>query len=275
MGSVIESLQFVKEQHTLSGQSPAARGKRPPAGEPVIDRAFALLAAFTQTRRTLSLSELARATDQPTSTTLRLAQRLVAAGALERKQDGRYVVGLRMWEMGALAPRGMGLRQFALPYMTELAETTHENVLLVVLDGNRGLVIERLSGLHATEMEFGVTGSMPLHLTSSGLVLLANAEPVLQEKVLNAPMPMRPMTTLASPVEMRARIAQIRRDGFCVMKGGPMPVASVAAPIHGKGQEVVAALSVVMHPTRIDPASLVPPVRAAAWAVSRDLQTRG
>ena len=65
------------------------RGKRPKQGEPVIDRALSLLAVFTDRRRALSLSEMARYADMPAPTALRLIARLVAWGALERLDDGR------------------------------------------------------------------------------------------------------------------------------------------------------------------------------------------
>ena len=61
-----------------------------------------------------------------------------AWGALERDDDGRYRIGLRLWELGALAPRGLGLREAALPFMEDLYEVTHENVQLAVRDGRRG-----------------------------------------------------------------------------------------------------------------------------------------
>jgi hypothetical protein len=80
----------------MSGQPSAAapaRGKRPKQGEPVIDRALSLLAVFTDRRRALTLSEMARYADMPAPTALRLIARLVAGGVLERLDDGRYVVG--------------------------------------------------------------------------------------------------------------------------------------------------------------------------------------
>jgi hypothetical protein len=68
------------------------RGKRPPDGEPVIDRALALLAAFDAGHRRLTLRELSRRSGIPVSSTLRMAGRLLAWGALERDEEGRYAV---------------------------------------------------------------------------------------------------------------------------------------------------------------------------------------
>src|SRR3954451_16859237 len=92
------------------------RGRRPPRGDPVVDRAFALLAAFDAGHRSLTLGELSRRSGIPTSSTLRLSGRLQAWAALERGADGRFTIGLRPWEVASLAPRGQGLKQVALPF---------------------------------------------------------------------------------------------------------------------------------------------------------------
>src|SRR3954451_230400 len=88
---------------------PRIRGRRPPQGDPVVDRALSLLAAFDSGHRSLTLGELSRRSGIPTSSPLRLASRLREWGALERGTDGRFTIGLRLWEVASLSPRGQGL----------------------------------------------------------------------------------------------------------------------------------------------------------------------
>src|SRR6478609_9282432 len=154
------------------GTPAPARGKRPKQGEPVIDRALSLLAVFTDRRRALTLSEMARFAQMPAPTALRLIARLVAWGALERLDDGRYVVGVRLWEVASLSPRGYGVREIALPYLEDLFEVTRHHVLLAVRDNEQAVLIERLSGKDATEVAYRVGGRAPLRSTAIGLVLL-------------------------------------------------------------------------------------------------------
>jgi len=80
---------------------------------PVLARALRILGAFSADHPAMTLSELARRTRLPVSTVHRLLAGLVEWGALERGDDGYYRVGLRLWEVGALAPRGQGLRERA------------------------------------------------------------------------------------------------------------------------------------------------------------------
>ena len=84
---------------------------------PVIGRALQLLDAFSADRPELTLSDIARRAGMPLSTTHRLLHELCAWGAVERAEDGVYRIGLRLWELGSLAPRGQGLRERALPFL--------------------------------------------------------------------------------------------------------------------------------------------------------------
>src|SRR5690349_18429114 len=118
-------------------------------GRSVISKVVALLDAFTTTAPELTLNELAQRTGLPVSTTYRLVSELVDWGGLERVPGGGYRIGLRMWELGTLAPRGETLREVALPFMSDLYEATLESVHLAVLDGAEVLYVEKLTGSRA------------------------------------------------------------------------------------------------------------------------------
>jgi DNA-binding IclR family transcriptional regulator len=258
-----------------SAEPTRIRGRRPPQGDPVVDRAFALLAAFDAGHRSLSLGELSRRSGIPTSSTLRLAGRLMAWGALERGTDGRFTIGLRLWEVASLAPRGQGLKQVALPFMGDLEEVTRQHVLLAVREGNEALLVERLSAHQAMNVLYRVGGRLPLHSTGVGLVLLAFAESGFQESVLNQPLVHMPENVPVSPAALRRTLAEIRREGLAtIRRRQPQPLVSVAAPIFGADDKVVAALSVVVPQENAEPRLLGPAVRTAARSISRGLGAR-
>jgi DNA-binding IclR family transcriptional regulator len=251
------------------------RGKRPPQGDPVVDRALALLAAFDARNRSLTLGQLARRSGIPTSSTLRLAGRLVAWGALERDADGRFSIGLRLWEVASLAPRGQGLKQVALPFMGDLEEVTRQHVLLAVRDGGEALLVERLSAHQAIPVLYRVGGRLPLHSTGVGLVLLAFAEPEFQEETLAQPLVHLPENVPVSPAALRRTLAEIRRDGLSTFRRRtPNPIVSVAAPVFGAEDRITAALSVVVPQETAEPRLLGPAVRTAARSISRVLGAR-
>ncbi|MBW0136162.1 IclR family transcriptional regulator [Pseudonocardia abyssalis] len=238
----------------------------------VTERALGVLAAFDASHTVLTLTEIGRRAGLPLSTAHRLVGELTQWGALERGADGRYRIGLRLWEVGALAPRSVGLREAAMPFLADLHEVTGENVQLAVLDGTEVVYVDRISGRAAVNVITRVGGRLPLHATGVGLVLLAHAPPELQEQVLAAPLRRYTDRTICSPTELRRVLADVRRTGVAVSDGQIELVAlSVAAPVRGPRDDVVAALSVVVPAATSDARSYVPVVRAAARGASRSL----
>jgi len=241
------------------------RGRRPASGEPVLDRAFRILAAFGPDHRSLSLTSLSARASLPKPTALRIARKLAEWGALERVANGEYVIGLRLLEVASLAPRGHGLRATALPYLEDLHHSTGQHVLLAVRDGNEAVLVERLSARAAHQVLYRVGGRMPLHSTGVGLILLAHAPAEVQEAVLAGDLSLEP----AESIWPSGRAA-VRRDGVAVASRLlPEPATSVAAPITDGNGVVAAALSVVTRSDQTDPAVLRPAVVAIARAVSR------
>jgi DNA-binding IclR family transcriptional regulator len=256
----------------------ASSTSTPDGGAPtsVTGRVLAILGTFGADRTALTLSEIARGAGLPLSTAHRLVAELTGWGALERAADGAYRVGLRLWEVGALAPRSIGLRERAMPFIEDLYEATRQNVQLAVRDGHEVVYVERLAHPEAVRVFSRVGGRMPLHATAVGHVLLAFAPPVVQEEVLAGPLPPLTPRTITDPRELRRSLAAVRRDGTAVCDGMvDVTTLSVAAAVRGEDDAVVASLSVVVpspsRPGGVEPRMIVPAVRAAARGISRAL----
>jgi DNA-binding IclR family transcriptional regulator len=241
----------------------------------VTGRAFAVLETFTPECPALTLSEISRRAALPLTTTHRLVGELCASRALERDRNGRYRVGLRLWEIASLAPRGMPLREAALPFLEDLYEVTHENVQLVVREGHEVVYIERIAGRRAVGVLTRVGGRFPLPASGNGLVLLAHAPEGVQHEVLEGPLQRFTEYTVTDPEHLRRMLAQIRRDGFAVSDRQVTDDAvSVAAPIVDARGEVIASLSIVSRAGGKVVERLAPVVRAAALGTSRALSAR-
>ncbi|MCX5402033.1 IclR family transcriptional regulator [Streptomyces sp. NBC_00102] len=256
------------------------RGGKPAEGQPVIDRAFALLGTFDADHRAQTLAGLARRSKIPRSSALRLARSLVHAGALEHLDDGRYVVGLRLLETASLAPRGHGLRSVAMPFMEDLFHVTRQHVLLAVYEQGEAVLVERLSALDAGPVHYRVGGRLPLTTTGVGLVLLAFAPKDVQDHAITTYEPgegrlRQGHDDIRTPADLRRALAEVRRgDHASGRQSLPWPVDTVAAPVRSGG-EVVAALSVVAPSTGLAEAGYGPAVRATARAISRRLEEDG
>ncbi|WP_405867356.1 MULTISPECIES: IclR family transcriptional regulator [unclassified Streptomyces] len=239
------------------------------------DRLLAVLAAFDHEHAALSLTDISRRAGLTLTTAHRLVGALTDWGALERDESGDYHVGLRLWEVAALAPRGLALRQIALPYLEDLYEATHENVQLAVRDDGEVVYIEWLSGRSAVGVHIRVGARWPLHATGVGLALLAHCGAAFQEQYCAGPLASFTPYTVTEPERLRRVLADVRRTGVAVSSRQVTDDAlSVAAPVRGPGGAVVAAVSVVVPQVEAQVPVLVPAVRLAALGISRALGWR-
>jgi DNA-binding IclR family transcriptional regulator len=232
-----------------------------------------VLAAFSSSQPRLSLSEVSRRTGLALTTTHRIVSDLVAWGALERTESGDYELGLRLWEIASLAPRGLPLREVALPIMEDLYEATHENVQLAVRDHLDIVYLERLTGRNAVPVLTRVGGRFAMHATGVGLVLLAHAPAAVQEEVLGGRLRRWTPHTVTDAALLRATLAEVRRSDVAVSDRQVTDDAvSVACPVRGADDSVVAALSVVFRADGpISAQAITPALRAASRTISRVL----
>jgi DNA-binding IclR family transcriptional regulator len=245
-------------------------------GRSVISKVVSLLDAFSPANPELSLGDLARITGLPVSTTYRLASELVAWGGLERADSGTgYRIGMRLWELGALAPRGATLHEVAQPFMQDLYSATRENVHLAVLDGREALYVDTVSGRSAVRVRSRRGGRLPLHATGVGKVLLAHAPEQLFEQVCAGGLRRHTVHTVTAPAQLRSELAEVRRTGVGYASD-EMTVGSqsAAAPIIDGTGAVIAALAVVQQTGRGDVLRLGVAVRTAANSISRVLLER-
>jgi DNA-binding IclR family transcriptional regulator len=241
-----------------------------PGGRSVTSKVLALFSAFSVTKPELSLNELAERAEIPLSTAYRLVTELVAWGALERVDGGGYRIGVRLWEIGSLAPRTAGVREIARPFMQDLYVATRENVQLAVLGGQEALYIERVTGRHAVGTKVRKGGRLPLHATGAGKVLLAYAPKQLLSNLVAAGLRRYTPHTIVAPGHLTRELAEIRRTGVGYAREElTLGSVSVASPIFNGDGTVAAALSIVVRSTGADLARLAPAVRTAALCASR------
>lgn len=240
-----------------------------PCGASLVDRTLDVLGAFDDQHRRLRLADLASRSGLTPPTTLRIVRRLVAGGALERRDDATYVVGGRLWDIGLLAPLQTGLREAAAPFLQDLQAVTRATVHLAQRDGDRVLYLDRLSGVASVPVVSRAGSRLPLHATGVGKVLLAHAPPEVQTRVLTAPERITAYT-VTSPRVLSQQLDRVRRDGFATTQEEmTLGACSVAVPVHGADRQVIAALGLVVASLGRDRPQLVAALTVAAAGISR------
>jgi IclR family transcriptional regulator, positive regulator for flagellar biogenesis len=126
-------------------QTPEENGAAPARPDTVsaLERGVAVLRCFTETRRTLTSTELSRLTGVPRPTVTRLASTLVTLGLMKQETDGeRYMLGPGVVSLARVFLAGLDVRGIARPHMQALAETVGGSVYLAVPDGLDMVLIE-------------------------------------------------------------------------------------------------------------------------------------
>lgn len=134
------------------------------------------------------------------------------------------------------------------------------------------IFLERLSARDPVINYSRIAGRLPLHISSSGVVLLAHASPGLQDRVLVRPLESWTPATITVPDRLRATLEQVRRQGYALLPGHVHPDArGIAVPARNGLGEVVAALSVIV-PNDGRAVFAVPALLAAARGIGRSLR---
>jgi DNA-binding IclR family transcriptional regulator len=178
------------------------------SGVGVVDKVVAVLGALEG--GPASLAELQAATALPRATAHRLATALETHGLVRRGDDGRFVLGLRLVALGQAAGDGFPLAALARPTLIALRDRTGESVQLYVREGDGRRCVASLQSPHALRWIVPEGALLPLDRGSAGRVLTA----------------VRAERWVASVEEREAG------------------VASVSAPVHDAGGQVLAAVSV-------------------------------
>lgn len=217
-------------------------------GQSLISRVVAILGTFAGDRTELTMSEIARATALPTSTVHRIVHALVEDHALEKLPNGSYVIGLSLWGIASRTPHSFSLTEAAMPYLQHLLHATRQHVHLATMHDGQAIILEKLSW-PGTELQISRAGRiLPLHASATGLILLAYAEPEVQQEILAAPLTSYTEKTETDPAVLRARLAEIRQNGRARVVGELVPTLnSCAAPVFWRDRSLAGSLGVVVE----------------------------
>jgi DNA-binding IclR family transcriptional regulator len=242
------------------------------SGQSVTARALAVLGAFDVDHQQLTLSEISRRTGLPLATVHRLIRELESWRALDRDAQGNYHIGLRLWEIGLLAPPASRLREIALPFMQDLYEVTRENIHLAIRDGFDAVYVEKLTGHRSVPIISRTGGRLPMHATGVGKALLAHQGDEFIHAFCERPLERPTRYTIVERGRLLRELEQVRKRGYATTSEEmTLGSFSVAVPILDESGGAAAALGIVIHTVRADASKLVPPLRTACEGIERRL----
>ncbi|MGB7364624.1 MAG: IclR family transcriptional regulator [Rhodococcus sp. (in: high G+C Gram-positive bacteria)] len=241
------------------------------AGTSMISRAFSILDAFTGVEKSVRLSDVADRTGLARPTALRILGQLAGEGVVVR-EGARYRLGARLWHLGMSAAVQRDLRDVAAPFLQDLHAATRATVHLAIRQADEVLYLDRLAGSASVPVVSRVGGTLPLHSTGVGKVLLAHAPDDTRERVLAA-LTRSTAYTLTNRALLNDQLVQVRRRGYATTSEEmTLGACSVAVPIGtGDGPKVVAALGIVVPRVGRDVVRYVSAMQVAARGITRSL----
>ena len=139
----------------------------------VIDRMSQLLDLIADYENGVTLKILTADAGLHPSTAFRILASLTDHGFVERDANGRYRLGSRLSQLGALAARHVDIREQAKDLLSELRDEVGETVNLLVREGNEVVYVERATVNRMMRVEQIVGGRALLHITAVGKLMLA------------------------------------------------------------------------------------------------------
>jgi DNA-binding IclR family transcriptional regulator len=246
----------------------------------VVGRAMRLLIHIGEHPMGVSLTDLARETGIPPSTTHRLANALGRDGLVQFDPvSKRYQPGLRLFELGQKAGQVYGFAGTALPVMQRVTNQTQEATLMSVLDGLEHLYVHYVDGPQPVGVRSEPGRHGPLHATSMGKVLVAfSPDDVREELLRKMPLDVAGPNVITDRDALRREIDLVRSRGYATAdEEHHAGLRAVAVPVQRPGGGVFAALSTAAPAYRKslqDLVDLVPVLEEAAAELAARLPAR-
>lgn len=235
-------------------------------------KALQLLDAFCRTSQEVGVSELSRRAGIHKSTAFRLLTTLEQGGFIDRVGT-KYRLSWRMFELGNrvehCAPQG--LRDVALPYLSELFTASGRAVHLAVLHGSDIVYLEKIHSHKSTRLPSTIGGRMAATCSALGKAILAFSDKAVVQDVLARPLPRFTQYSITQAPRLIGQLHQVQREGVAHdREEAALGLTCVAAPITRQGR-AVASISISSPTIGFNAATMGELVRDAAKGVSQTL----
>lgn len=239
-----------------------------------LEKALAILAAFTEDQKDFGVVELSEQLKMPRSqvskilATLRDRQFLV-----QDPTNRRYGVGVQSFVLGAKFLSFDRLCHEAIPQLYKLVRATGHSARLSVVSNDRAIFLVAVEGPHLQDTGWRAGRWLPWHASSAARIMLAYFDEARTSRILDGIdfVPLTPQTT-RSREELADRIRQARERGYDTQNGEiSTGLCTISVPVFGACNQVVGAISLAFpHGTVSDGenASLIGALHEVARKVS-------
>lgn len=218
-------------------------------------KALSVLDLLARNGREMSLGEIAKLSGLAKSTLHGLLATLKEFRYVEQQaEEGKYRLGVRLFEIGNVVANSWDVRRIAAPYIEGLVEEFEETVHLAVLDQGRVLYIDKRDSRRSIQIVSQVGARLPAHCSGVGKVLLAHLPMGEVRRIVAAQgLPSFTRNTITELGRLQEELERVRAQGHAVDNEEIMDgLRCIAAPVREHTGKVCAAISVSGPVARLD-----------------------
>lgn len=222
-----------------------------------VDRAFGLLQLVVAAGEPVGVRDLARRSGLSRSTTGRMLGILGELGMVERTADGAATPGPALATLTTGFDRSVPLvRERLRPLTVDLMREFDENAAVGV-DGDDGFLYIDSARVDAAVQVADPAGErFAFHLVAPGLVVMADWPERRLAQYLAGPLSAATDRSVTAPDRIRARLADIRRDGFAwTDQELDLDVNGLAVPVRAADGSLAAVATLYGPAYRLNPAA--------------------
>ena len=217
-------------------------------------KAMNLLEILSNEKRPVSLNELSEITGYPRSTVHGLLSTMREYSVIEQNSDGRYMLGIRLFEYGCSVSNGWNICDIAKPYLQQISQLTGESSFLSIIEDKDVLTLSHEESRSNLRVVSDIGVRLPIYCTSQGKLFLAYSSDAVYKRLMkDAKLISYTPHTITDIKLLQNEIQLIRSRGYSIENGEyKIGLRSISAPIFDASGKIKYALGVVGMFRRID-----------------------
>lgn len=208
-------------------------------------KAFSILEVFTSEQKKWGVSELAKRIGYNKTTTFRLLRTLEYLGAVQKDKDDKYILGLKLFELGNEVSIYKSLRYMSSLPLENIAKEITETIHFGVLENQKVLYLNKAESPLGLKVSTQIGSYQDAYCLALGKVLLAYmSEAELQVYFKTVELVPRTTFTKVDEEVLRNELKKIKAQRYALdMEELELGLICIAIPVFNPQGEVIAAIS--------------------------------
>ena len=215
-------------------------------------RGLAVVRAFSDQRRSLTIAQISHKTGIPRAAVRRCLYTLKRLGYADSEANN-FFLKPKILSLGYSYLSSTPLTVSAQPCLNGISRALNESCSLAVLDNEEVLYVARSATSRVMSIALNTGSRLPAYCTSLGRILLASqSDEALQQYFDTVKLRAYTERTVISVARLREILSEVRVSGYSVVEEElEVGLRSIAVPVRGASGVVHASLNIGAQATRV------------------------